>query len=186
MDEVKYFLVLEKRPGDYNLIDITKLDICDTIITTDLGTIDAFTSKYEETEIKASIERSNMAQSEYLSGSLKIISDMHHHLNILTKETFSNIMEFQNSDLEIDKDFKNKLYGYYKKIIETLKDNNFVAYSLDGFKEALRSNNKPEIFRLISELPYAKSRSMYFMIGEEYAKKREENLRKLEKLNDNE
>lgn len=186
MDEIKYFLVLEKRPGDYNLIDITKLDVCDTIVTTDLGSIDAFTSKHEEVDIKASIERSNMVQPEYFGGTLKIISNLHHHLNILTKEIFASIMEFQNNDLEIDRDFKNKLYGYYKKIVETLENNALTVDNLSKFKEALRSNNKEEIFRLMGELPYSKSRSMYFMIGEEYTKKREESLRKLEKLSDNE
>ena len=83
MENIKYYLVLEKRLGDYSLIDINKLDICDYNVNYDIASIDTFTSKFTDEEIKASIIRSNMVESGYLEGKLKIISDVKHNLRVL-------------------------------------------------------------------------------------------------------
>ena len=185
MEKIGYYLVLEKRLGDYNLIDINKLDICDNVVTSDIASIDSFTCRFTENEIKASIERSNMANFSYLDGTLKIISDVKHNLRVLTKDIFSTIVGFQNDEEEIDRDYKNKIFGVYKKIIETtFQDSGFIQGMLDRFKNALKTNNKDEIFSIIEELPYAKSRMIYFTIYDEEYKRKQERLRKLEKLND--
>jgi len=185
MNYLNYYLVLEKRLGDYNLIDINKLDICNSIVTNDIASIDIFTSAYTTEEIKASIERSNISQSEYLNGTLKIISDMKHNLKVLTKDIFLEIKEFQNNNDEFDRDFKNKLFGVYKKIIEnTFEDKSFIQGMLDRFKLALRNDHKQEVFSIFEELPYNKSRLIYLSIYDEVNKRKQEKLRKLEKLDD--
>jgi len=185
MEKIGYYLVLEKRLGDYNLIDINKLDICDSVVTNDIASIDAFTCRFTESEIKASVERSNMANFSYLDGTLKVISDVKHNLRVLTKDIFMNIVEFQNDDEDIDREYKNKLFGVYKKIIEsTFEDKGFIQGMLDRFKNALKDNSKDQIFSIIEELPYAKSRAIYFAIYDEENKRKQERLRKLEKLND--
>lgn len=168
MESVKYFLVLEKRLGDYNIIDINKLDICKNYIGSDISSIDFFTCSYKEEEIKKSIERSNTARPGYLEGNLKIISDKKHNLKILTKENLILIQEFQNNDIEPNRELKNKLYGLYKKIVEnTFENKNFIDGMLDRFKETLNKGNKKEIFKIIEELPYAKSRIIYLSLSEE-------------------
>lgn len=185
MDKINYFLVLERRLGDYILIDINKLDICTQYVDNDIAMIDSFTCRFTEDEIKGAIERSNMAQASYLAGSLKVISDFKHNFNVLTKDKFSEIVEFQNSIEEISLDFRNKLYGSYKKVVErTFEDKGFIQGILERFKIALRSGNKAEIFSIVEELPYAKSRVIYFTIYDEIQKRKQERLRKLEKLND--
>jgi len=185
MEKVKYYLVLEKRLGDYNLIDISKLDICDGVVTNDIASIDSFTCRFTETEIKASIERSNMTQPGYLAGTLKIISDVKHNLKILTKEVFEAVIDFQNNTEDIDRDYKNKLYGAYKKVVEgTFEDKGFIQGMLDRFNDALKGNNKREIFGIVEELPYEKSRAIYFKIYDEELLRTQDKLRKLEKLND--
>ena len=40
MEKINYFMVLEKRLGDYNLIDINKLDICNGYVLNDIASID--------------------------------------------------------------------------------------------------------------------------------------------------
>lgn len=185
MEKIGYYLVLEKRLGDYNLIDINKLDICNAVIVNDIAAIDSFTCKFTESELKASIERSNMVQPEYLDGQLKIISDVKHNLRVLTIDVFNGIIEFQNNNEIIDQNYKNKLFGSYKKVVESsFKDTGFIQKMLARFKDALRNNNKNEIFSIIEELPYHKSRVIYLMIYDEEIKRKEERLRKLEKLND--
>jgi len=185
MEKINYFLVLEKRLGDYNLIDINKLDICNGIVMNDIASIDTFTCKFTESEIRASIERSNMTQTDYLDGNLKIISDVKHNLRVLSKDIFANIVDFQKSGELLDQNYKNKLYGLYKKIVEsTFGDKGFIQGMLDRFKLALKGSHKTEIFSIIEELPYAKSRLIYFTIFDENIRRKDEMLRKLEKLND--
>jgi len=135
MEKINYFLVLEKRLGDYNLIDISKLDICSEPIVNDIAFIDSFTCKFTDAEIKASIERSNIVQSAYLDGTLKVISDVKHNLRVLTRDIFESVVEFQTSADVIDQNYKNKLYGSYKKVVEsTFEDKDFIQGLLDRFK----------------------------------------------------
>lgn len=185
MEEVKYFLVLEKRLGDYNLVDINKLDICMNMVTNDIASIDNFTCRFTEEEIKNAIMRSNIVNDEYLNGSLKIISDARHHLEVLTKDKFMLIREFQLNDVDIDRDFKNKMFGMYKKVVEcTFEDRSFIQGMLDRFKDSLKNDSKQEIFIILEELPYNKSRMIYLNIFEILRRKKEENLRKLEKIDE--
>lgn len=185
MEEVKYFLVLEKRLGDYNLIDINSLDICKNMVTNDIASIDVFTCMYTEEEIKASITRSNIIHSDYINGVLKIVSDAKHNLRALTKDVFSLIRDFQCNTIEIDRDFKNKLFGIYKKVIEnTFEDKSFIQGLLDRFKNSLKDSDKKNIFNIIEELPYNKSRIIYLCIYDELINRKQNSLRKLEKLDD--
>ncbi len=186
MEDVKYFLVLENRPGDFGLIDVSKLDICHEIVTTELGSIDSFTSMHSIEEIKESIIRSNIVRPEYINGTLKIVSDKHHRLDILSKESFDLIIEFQKSATEIEREFKDKLYGHFKKIVDTFDEIDYVEKELTRFRVALSSNNKEDIFKIIGKLPYFKSRSIYLMIADEIIKRKQESLRKLEKTSENE
>lgn len=187
MDNIKYFLVLEKRLGDYNIIDINKLDICNSYINNDIASIDFFTCKFNEEEIKASIMRGNITHSDYINGTLKVISDKKHNFKVLTKDIFNIIRDFQTNEEEVDRDFKNKIFGIYKKVIEnTFEDKSFIQGMLDRFKLSLKDGNKAEIFSVLEELPYQKSRIIYFYVYEELLRKKEEKLRKLEKIDDNE
>lgn len=166
-EKINYYLVLEKRLGDYNIIDINQLDITSTEISNDILAIDFFTCKFTNEEIMNAIIRSNMARPEYLDGRLRIISDARHkhNLTVLTKEIHQDIMDFQTNDVEMDQNFKNKLFGAYKKIVEScFNDPDFIKGMLDRFKNALKNNDKKEIFKLISELPYHKGRNIYISI----------------------
>ena len=166
-EKINYYLVLEKRLGDYNIIDFNRLDIVTKEIPNDILNIDFFTCEFTEEEIRESIIRSNMARPEYLDGRLRIISDARHkhNLTVLTKEIYHDIMNFQTNDEEINQDFKNKLFGAYKKIVESsFTDPDFIKRMLERFKVALKTGTKKDIFKLIGELPYQKSRNIYISI----------------------
>lgn len=182
MNSVKYFLVLEKRLGDYNYIDINKLDICNETVTNDLTSIDSFTNRFTEEELRNSISRSNMARPEYLDGNLKVVSDAKHNLRVLTKTVFDEVMQIVTGKLIIDRDLKNRLFGLFRKIIEKLYDDKgVIAEMLEKFKSALRMDNLVEIFNYINLLPYPQSRSIYFMIYDELQIRKEITVKKLEK-----
>ena len=146
MEKINYYLVLERRLGDYHLVDINHLDICNYPVDNDIAAIDYFTGRFTESEIKGAIERSNMAPASYLDGNLKIISDAKHkhNLRVLTKDIYINVMTFSKSLESLDQDYKNKLYGSYKKTVEhTFEDVSFIKGMLDRFKIALKSKVFP-------------------------------------------
>ncbi len=179
-----YNLVLEIRPGDNCIIEINSIPTLDKPINNTISSIDEFTSKYTVLELKRIIEQNNLVESKYLDGSFKVISSLNHHLEALTKEKFDVILEFQNDTNEMEQSLKDKLYGFYKKIIEQFISDNLLENRLKAFKEALKNNNKNEIFRLLGEIPYSKSRSIYFMINDELVSKLNR-ARKLEKIDEN-
>ncbi len=185
MEDIKYFLTLEKRLGDYIIIDINRLDICDHFVGNEISAIDFFTCSYTEVEIKEAIRRSNITNDEYLASNLKIISDKKHNLPVITKYDYDLFKKFQISEEDIDRDLKNKIFGIYKKTIETtFEDKSFIKGLLDRFKEALKYNQKKEVFSILEEIPYQRSRQIYLSIIENLKIREQNNLRKLEKLDD--
>lgn len=185
MDKVKFYLVLEKRLGDYNIIYLDRLDICNAQILSDIASIDSFTAKFTENEIRESIKRSNIVPIDYLDGKLKIVSDHKHNLEVITKDIFDYIRTVQLNNEDFSRDLKNKLFGLYRKIVMNMfKDEGFIKGMLDRFKNALNNKNKLEIFHIIEEIPYQKSREMYLLIYNESLREKEINLRNLKKNKD--
>ena len=95
-------------------------------------------------------------------------------------------MDFQTKEENIDQNVKNKLFGSYKKIVEnTFKDQDFIKELLDIFKWALRRDKKEEMFKIIEDLPYNKSRNIYLTIYDIKLQQEKENSLNLKKLNEN-
>lgn len=170
-EKVNYYLVIEKRIGDFSIIDINKLDICDRYYLNDISEIDLFTSRFMESDIINSVKRGNLVKEDYLNGSLKIISDKRHRLPVLSKDKYDIIREFQNNKDDISNEFKNKLYGAYKKIADKeFKDEDFRNTILNKFNETLKSNDKYKLFTYLERLPYSNIRNFYFTIYKELNK----------------
>ncbi len=177
-----YNLVLERKPGDYNVIEINSIP--NEYCTNDIGSIDSFTSKYTEEELRSLIEKNNLVEPLYLFGTFKIISNLKHNLKALTKEKFDIINDFANTTDELEQSFKDKLYGYFKKVVEKLDNNELYQEYLKQYKFALNTNNYKDVIALINKLPYAKARCIYFMIIDEVNKRQNNKIRKLEKIDD--
>ena len=184
MENNNYNLVLEYRPGDYAYIAINNLDICLEYVPNTLNSIDMFTSNLTDEQLRNAIIRSNMVEGKYLNSPLKVISE-HHRFDILTCDILDVVREFLESSDELDEDFKNKLYGYYKSIIEKIYfDDKFVNGVLKSFKKIKNEGTKRDLFLAIQELPYEKSKELYFKVYNELQKRDIDKTRKLEKLND--
>ncbi len=183
-EKINYFLALEKMPGNYMIIDINRLDICQIPVNYDISQIDAFTKNFTEEEIKESVERSNMMVSpDYLSGTLKIVSNKKHNLEVFTKDKAQSIVEMQLLN-DLEHDLKHKLYDAYKNVVDKLfKSSDFSKILLEELKKALDENNKAKIFKIIEELPYDKARTIYLKISKEY-KNQKYILRNLTKGNE--
>ena len=170
MEELKYCLVLEKRRGDYNIVDINRLDIHNfNDVPNDLLAIDNFTSKFTEEEIRDSIKRSNMPQNEYIDSPLKVLGLLKSEGNnkyackqdydIISKKIIEVVNSFRYKEEKLEINDRNKLFGTYKKVLEsTFTDRGFIQNLLERFKNILKENNKNEMFKIIEELPYNKSR----------------------------
>ena len=87
-----YNLVLERKPGDYNVIEINSIPDINKC-TNDIGSIDMFTSKFTENELRELIEKYNLVSQDYLVGTFRIISNLKHNLPILTREKFNLITD---------------------------------------------------------------------------------------------
>ncbi len=164
MDGIRFYLVLQKRLGDYNVINIPELDIYNNEEYNTLSQIDTFTSKYTKEELIGSIKRGNLVREEYLSGDLRVISEYKHNFDILTREEFDVISEFP-SMLISDKQLLNNIYNIYKSNIEkVLTDNMMIDKFLSLFRKSLNENNFVRSMELIEQLPYFRARNVYFYL----------------------
>lgn len=171
MEKTIFCLALERQKGDYKTIDINELiktlGIPFGYVINEEWSIDSFTKLFTESEIKDTIKRSNMASEDYLNGNLKIVSNAGHSLPIITKNMFENYFKVRNDETELNINLKNKIFGIYKKIVESkFKDKDFVNGLLNRFKNALKIGNKKEIFSLIEmpEMDYHQIRPIYIAI----------------------
>jgi hypothetical protein len=164
MDGIRFYLVLEKRLGDYNVINIPELDIYNNEDCTTLSQIDTFTSKYTKDELISSIKRGNLVREEYLSGKLRVISEYKHNFGVLTKKEFNVISEFPNMLIN-DKQLLNNIYNIYKSNIEkVLTDKMMIDKFLSLFRTSLNENDFIRSMQLIEQLPYLRARSVYFYL----------------------
>lgn len=154
-DEQKHFLALMARPGDFVLIDISKLDISLGYQPNTLAELDTFTMSFSKAEILESIKRANMADDKYIHGNMVIQDNQKHKpLLIIDKDFYDNfrIDLFLNAKMA-DKSASNTIINKFAAIT---KDPDKV----DNFKNAMRSNDLVEACNLIFELPYLIQRKL--------------------------
>lgn len=169
MKNIDYYLILEKRPGDYNIVDINRINTRGFFIINDLGAIDSFTSKYTINELRNLIVSNNIVTDSYFDGVFKIISSANHRFDVIDKNLFNAVINFQNSN-DFDKNLKNKLFGWYKSAIDHLYNDKEKEELLNNFNMLVKSENKIEIFKEIEKLPYFNSRQIYLKIGNYFVK----------------
>lgn len=164
MDEINFYLVIQKRPGEYIYIDINSLDISDGTVQKDLKSIDYFTSKYSLQELRDSVIRSNMVD---LDGELRIVSDARrrHNLPVYTRDIYNDLFPIVTGVNEMDHVLKGRIHDAFYNVVKNIfDDEGFIKNILKRFKEALDNNCINEVFNLINELPYDKARNIYFVI----------------------
>lgn len=182
---IKYSLVLESKKGNFDIIPITELGFKGSY---NIGEIDNFTKDYTEEELRELVRTNNIVENQYIDGQFKIISNVNHRLNPLTKEVYTKVRQFQYSNEEIDKELANYIFNKYRDALyKILKDKNIIQKFLEEFKKLKDNRDKEGIFRVILNLEYSKSRDIYLGIynrlKEKENKYNKEKNRILEKLN---
>lgn len=145
----KHFLALMVRPGDYVLIDISKLDIARGYEPNELIELDTFTMSFSKEEIIASIKRANIADQRYLNGNLVVQDNQKHKpIAVIDRDFYDNfrIDLFLKEHME-DKNFMNMIINKFSAIV---KDDKITQ----SFKKTLGINDLIDACNVLFNLPY--------------------------------
>lgn len=174
----KYYLVIEKRHGDFLNIDIFLLGnfLKDY---TKLENIDDFTMKLNTEDIIDTIRLTNIVPEEYLEGKLLIIDNFKRTYKVITKDLLNNF-ELRSF---IENNIKNKnLMNRIKTKIDDLINNKlnnmidgYVIFNSIEFKDAIDKEDTHKILDIISRLPYIELRQLIIYICENLNNKKEIN-----------
>ena len=163
---VKYYLVLEKRPYDYLPINIDLLDIGSGINYTDIVSIDLFTKAFTKEEIFNSIKNSNTVTDDYMKGNLMVIAipekskKYSHSYPALTSDVL-NGFDFPTYIIMNIKD-KNIMNAILMKFSNIVKNEEMK----DQLKMAIQSENVKEILKILLQMPYIQNRELCLYIME--------------------
>lgn len=153
----KHFLALMHRPGDYVLIDISKLDIANGYSPNTLAELDTFTMYFSQSEILDAIKRANIADERYINGTMVVEDNQKHNPIPVIDRTFCGdfrIDAFLKEKIA-DKDARNKIFNKFGAIES---DEEIVAQ----FKRALQSGDVYAACNILFEVPYLLQRK--FMV----------------------
>lgn len=153
VEEQKHFLALMALPGDFALIDISKLDIANGYYPLTLAHLDTFTMTFSKNEIMESIKRSNIVDKKYMNGTLVIQDNQKHNpIAVIDKDLYDNfqIDEFLRSK-ENDKNGINNIINKFGAIV---KDKEISS----NFKTMLRMGNINGACQVLFGLPYLEQR----------------------------
>ena len=145
----KHFLALMDRPGDYVLIDVSRLSIAKGFSPNSLMELDSFTMSFSKEEILSSIKEANIANEKYLNGKLVIQDNQKHKPIEVIDRDFYN-------DFRIDIFLKEHISD--KAVLNNIV-NKFMAFVKDSdvtnnFKNALKNGDLFSACNLLFDLPY--------------------------------
>lgn len=149
----KHFLALMDRPGDYCLIDISKLDIANGYQPNTLLELDTFTMHFGATEIIESIKRANIADLRYISGTLVVQDNQKHNpIPVIDRDFYDNFcIDLFLKEHSEDKNVMNMIINKFGSFI---KDD----ATIQNFKEAMRNNNIAAACDVLFNVPYLNMR----------------------------
>ncbi len=174
-DEQKHFLALMKQPGNYNFIDISKLDIASGYRPQSLADIDSFTMHFTKEEIKKSINRANIISAQYIEGKLVIQDNQKHNpLTVLDKSYYDNFRIDLFLEEKMDnKNDTNKIIQKFNSIVREKEKN-------ESFKFAILNHNLDLAVDILFNLEYLQLRKiMIYLID---LRNKEKNLSAVQEL----
>lgn len=168
VEEQKHFLALMALPGDFALIDISKLDIANGYYPLTLAHLDTFTMTFSKNEIMESIKRSNIVDKKYMNGTLVIQDNQKHNpLTVIDKEFYDNFNIFEYLKSKVND--KNKLNTIINKFNAIVKDERINK----DFKDYLKSGNMDIALNVLFNLPYLTIRKFMVYLLDERMKEKE-------------
>ena len=178
-----YFLALMLRPGDYKLIDLSKLDLINNYSLPGLVGIDYFTMNFTEEEIIDSIKRANIVDEKYLHGNLVILQKgKRKPMQVLCKNFINgfNISFFFESFINNKSLINNVIYK-----LSTLTDDKIV---IENLKLCYKVKDINTMLNIILKLDYTIQRKfMIYLIdlnNKELNKLQNEHEKTLELIDD--
>lgn len=159
-----YFLILEKRPGDFMPINISILNGNTYTDYSLIENIDQFTKDLTKEEIITLVKNNNIVSPEYLEGSLWVINEKKYRFGVLTKDINMSLDTFFLKYIN-DKRIMNKFVNIYLKYS---KDN------IDNIKKAIEDKKVDVILQNLFMLSYDKVRSIYFYLYEKVVEEKTE------------
>lgn len=167
-EEQRHFLALLDRPGDFVLIDISRLDIANGYHPNTLAELDTFTMYFSRQEILEAIKRANIAEQRYLNGNLVVQDNQKHKpIPVIDRDFYDNFrIDLFLKDKMGDKNTANKLIN---KLGAWVKDSKV----LNDFKLAILTNNLDDVCDIIFNLPYLVQRKYIIYLLEWRNKDRE-------------
>ncbi len=165
--EQKHFLALQTLPGKNVYIDISLLDLAGGYFPNTLEEIDAFTAYFSHEEIIKAIQRANLADQEFLNGTLCIVDNQKHKpLKVITKDYLDGFNFEQYLFLNLnDKNFTNLLIN---KATSLMEDN---VKAL--FREKVKTEDLAAILEMINTIPYLKRRKLLVYLIDHYRQNKE-------------
>ncbi len=151
---MNYFLVLEKRPKDFMPINIGILTKDDLHNYTSLQSIDDFTRKYLEEDIKKMIKDNNLVTEDYLEGKLWVINENKYRYKLFTKDVNMSLDTFLLENID-NKQIMNKFTNIYLK---------YSNDNIERLKEAIKNKEVNVILQILFTLDYEKIRNIYFYL----------------------
>ncbi len=153
--ENKYYLAVEIKPNNYFPINLGELSIAKDVVNYDILSLDNFTLKFREEEIRKAIIDDNLLDIDDKMPLVVIYYEKNdvRKTDVLTKDKLYDLKGFIKDNFN-DKNFRNKIYNFL---------NNKVDGELDGLKNPV---NEEEYMRVINSLPYMVRRKLYFYLYE--------------------
>lgn len=163
-----YFLALQRMPGDYKFIDISKLNISRGFNSCLLEEIDSFTMCFSIEEIMSSIIEANIVEPAYQAGTLVIQDNQKHSpLKVIDKTYLSDF----NIELFLKKHLNNKslMNNIAYKLSAIIMDEEISA----NFKNAILSGNVQLAINIIFQIEYNVQRKFMIYLIDLYHKELE-------------
>lgn len=179
MDTINYFLALEKRPGDSQFIDVSKLDISNGYNPQSLDALDSFTMHFTKEELKNAIKEDNLVEESYLAGRLIIIDSIKkHHYEVIDKDILGDfqIDNFLKERIN-NKELMNNIIYKYKIMLND--EERFLA-----LKKAQENQDINDMCNIILSTNYLIQRNFILYLLNLLVKERKQNKEKQELIRD--
>ncbi len=183
------YIAFEERPNSYKPIDLCNLEIFKGYyLDGTLKSIDAFTSKFSEEEIKEAIKNSNTVILDHYDVPLVVVYK-NHSLPIITNQNItyldiSNIFHDSFDNKELANKLKNKIQSVMKKYMLNYISEEGIQDLLKNFGLAINTRNSSYLEYLFNNLSYEGQRELVFYFYE--MNKAKENNQILQRKNNDE
>lgn len=181
------YLAFEERPHSYVPIDLSDLEIFKgCILDGTLKSLDNFTSRFSEEEIRESIKKSNTIMLENYDVPMVIVSK-NHPLPLITNQNvadldMTNIFNEALDNKDLANKLKNKIQSIMRKNMSNYISEEGIQTLFKSFQVAINTRNSSYLTYIFNNLSYEGQRELAFYFYD--INKEKENNQILQRKND--